>query len=66
MVDALAARLERDRRFAADVSHELRSPLQTLSTAAEVLDRRRSTLDDRLRSGREPGLQGGRAVPVSS
>ncbi len=47
MVDALAARMERDRRFAADVSHELRSPLQTLSSAAEVLDRRRDDLDDR-------------------
>jgi two-component system sensor histidine kinase MtrB len=33
MVDQLAARLNRDRRFAADVSHELRSPLQTLAAA---------------------------------
>ena len=47
MVDDLSARLERDRRFAADVSHELRSPLQTLSAAAEVLERRRATLDER-------------------
>jgi two-component system, OmpR family, sensor histidine kinase MtrB len=47
MVDELSARLERDRRFAADVSHELRSPLQTLSAAASVLDRRRSQLDER-------------------
>lgn len=47
MVDALSERLQRDRRFAADVSHELRSPLQTLSTAAEVLERRRDTLDPR-------------------
>ncbi|MDP9436750.1 MAG: HAMP domain-containing histidine kinase, partial [Actinomycetota bacterium] len=47
MVDALQARLERDRRFAADVSHELRSPLQTLSAAAEVLERRRDRLDPR-------------------
>jgi signal transduction histidine kinase len=45
MVDALSARLQRDRRFAADVSHELRSPLQTLSTAAELLERRRDSLD---------------------
>ncbi len=47
MVDALSARMDRDRRFAADVSHELRSPLQTLSTAAELLDRRRDALDAR-------------------
>jgi signal transduction histidine kinase len=47
MVDELQARLERDRRFAADVSHELRSPLQTLSAAAAVLDRRREALDPR-------------------
>jgi two-component system sensor histidine kinase MtrB len=47
MVDALAARLARDRRFAADVSHELRSPLQTLSAAVSVLDRRREAFDER-------------------
>ncbi|NUR69705.1 MAG: HAMP domain-containing histidine kinase [Hamadaea sp.] len=47
MVDQLAARLERDRRFAADVSHELRSPLQTLAAAASVLSRRRDQLDTR-------------------
>jgi two-component system, OmpR family, sensor histidine kinase MtrB len=47
MVDELSARLERDRRFAADVSHELRSPLQTLAAAASVLARRRDQLDDR-------------------
>lgn len=47
MVAALSARLQRDRRFAADVSHELRSPLQTLSAAAEVLQRRQQDLDPR-------------------
>jgi signal transduction histidine kinase len=47
MVDELSARLERDRRFAADVSHELRSPLQTLSAAASVLTRRSEHLDER-------------------
>ncbi|GAA1408688.1 ATP-binding protein [Catellatospora coxensis] len=47
MVDQLSARMERDRRFAADVSHELRSPLQTLSAAASVLERRRDQFDPR-------------------
>jgi two-component system sensor histidine kinase MtrB len=47
MADQLARRLERDRRFAADVSHELRSPLQTLSAAVSVLERRKGNLDDR-------------------
>ncbi|MEW2429429.1 HAMP domain-containing sensor histidine kinase [Micromonospora sp. NPDC047644] len=47
MVDRLALRIERDRRFAADVSHELRSPLQTLAAAASVLARRREHQDER-------------------
>ncbi|SCL13511.1 Signal transduction histidine kinase [Micromonospora nigra] len=47
MVDQLAQRIERDRRFAADVAHELRSPLQTLAAAASVLARRRDNQDER-------------------
>ncbi|MEU4793913.1 HAMP domain-containing sensor histidine kinase [Micromonospora tulbaghiae] len=47
MVDKLVHRIERDRRFAADVSHELRSPLQTLAAAASVLNRRREHQDQR-------------------
>ncbi|WP_127502649.1 HAMP domain-containing sensor histidine kinase [Actinoplanes solisilvae] len=47
MADELSRRLKRDRRFAADVSHELRSPLQTLAAAVSVLNRRRDGLDER-------------------
>lgn len=50
MVDELSARMARDRRFAADVSHELRSPLQTLSSAVSVLRNRRDDLDARTRT----------------
>lgn len=53
MVDQLARRIERDRRFAADVSHELRSPLQTLSAAATVLVNRRDRLDARTATAAE-------------
>jgi signal transduction histidine kinase len=49
MVDQLSQRLARDRRFAADVSHELRSPLQTLAAAASVLSRHREGTDERTR-----------------
>ncbi len=38
MVDTLKHRIERDSRFAADVSHELRSPLTTLVAAVEVME----------------------------
>jgi signal transduction histidine kinase len=47
MVDALQRRIERDQRFVSDVSHELRSPLTTLSTAADVLANRRAELPER-------------------
>ena len=50
MVDALADRINRDARFASDVSHELRSPLTTLSTSIGVLEGRRGELSAR---GRE-------------
>ena len=36
MVDALHERIERDARFNADVSHELRSPLTTLTTSVQI------------------------------
>jgi two-component system, OmpR family, sensor histidine kinase MtrB len=47
MADAVQARLEREARFASDVSHELRSPITALSAAVEVLDGRRADLPDR-------------------
>lgn len=46
MVDALAARIERDERFTSDVSHELRSPLMTLTASVEVLERRIGSLPE--------------------
>lgn len=47
MVEALSDRLQRDARFASDVSHELRSPLTTLATSVEVLRGRREELGER-------------------
>ena len=38
MVDEIQARIEREARFNSDVSHELRSPLTTLSASLEVLE----------------------------
>jgi signal transduction histidine kinase len=48
MADALETRIDRDARFVSDVSHELRSPLTTLATTAEVLERRRADFPERL------------------
>ncbi len=47
MASALQLRLERDARFASDVSHELRSPLMTLAASAEVLQARRDEIPER-------------------
>jgi signal transduction histidine kinase len=44
MAAALEARIEREARFAADVSHELRSPLTAVAAALEVIERRRDKL----------------------
>ena len=49
MVVALRHRIERDARFAADVSHELRSPLTTLTTSLSVLRNRRDEMAPRSR-----------------
>ena len=50
MAAALQQRVERDARFASDVSHELRSPLMTLSASAEVLQARRDDLPEKSRA----------------
>lgn len=50
MARALQERIERDARFASDVSHELRSPLMTLSAAVDVLESRRDELSERAQS----------------
>jgi signal transduction histidine kinase len=47
MADAVQERIEREQRFASDVSHELRSPITALTAAVEVLDARRDDLPDR-------------------
>jgi signal transduction histidine kinase len=47
MADAVQDRIEREARFASDVSHELRSPITALSAAVEVLDGRRDELPAR-------------------
>jgi signal transduction histidine kinase len=46
MTDALQERIQRDERFAAAVSHELRSPLTTLAASVEVLVARRHELSE--------------------
>ncbi len=47
MADAVQSRIEREARFASDVSHELRSPITALSAAVEVLAARRDELPPR-------------------
>jgi two-component system sensor histidine kinase MtrB len=50
MAQALQDRIERDARFASDVSHELRSPLMTLAASIEVMDNQREDLPERARA----------------
>ncbi|MDP2292189.1 MAG: HAMP domain-containing sensor histidine kinase, partial [Actinomycetota bacterium] len=50
MAAALQARVERDARFASDVSHELRSPLMTLAASVEVMQARRDDMPERAQS----------------
>src|SRR5690606_5462579 len=44
MVDELSRRIERESRFASDVTHELRGPLTALAAAVNVVNRRRAEL----------------------
>ncbi len=46
MAQALEERIDRDGRFASDVSHELRSPLMTLAASVSVLASRRDEMPD--------------------
>ena len=50
MASALQERIERDARFASDVSHELRSPRTTLTTSISILESRREELPERARA----------------
>jgi two-component system, OmpR family, sensor histidine kinase MtrB len=50
MAVALEERIERDARFASNVSHELRSPLMTLAASIEVLENQRDDMPDRAKA----------------
>jgi two-component system sensor histidine kinase MtrB len=50
MTANLQDRIEREARFTSDVSHELRSPLTTLTATVSVLERHRDQLAPRARS----------------
>lgn len=47
MAQALEDRIQRDARFASEVSHELRSPLMTLAASVEVLENSRDVMNER-------------------
>jgi two-component system, OmpR family, sensor histidine kinase MtrB len=53
MADAVQTRIEREARFASDVSHELRSPITALTAAVEVLDARRDDIPERTQQALE-------------
>jgi two-component system, OmpR family, sensor histidine kinase MtrB len=50
MAVALEERIQRDARFASNVSHELRSPLMTLAASIEVLQNQRDDMPERARA----------------
>jgi len=47
MASNLEEKVERDARFASEVSHELRSPLMTLTASAAVLEKRKDELPEK-------------------
>lgn len=47
MVERLSYQIDKDARFASEVSHELRSPLMTLVASSAVLEARRDDLPER-------------------
>ncbi len=50
MAAAMEERVQRDARFASNVSHELRSPLMTLAASIEVLQNQRDDMPDRAKA----------------
>ena len=62
MVSALQERIDRDARFASDVSHELRSPLTTLNASIEVLVNNRENLPGAVPAGAGPAQPGHAAL----
>lgn len=53
MAQALEDRIDRDARFASEVSHELRSPLMTIAATVEVLENTRDELPERAQTALE-------------
>lgn len=53
MASSLDERIQRETRFAADVSHEVRAPLAALAAAVEVIERRRAQLPEQVLSAFE-------------
>ena len=53
MTDSLEERIQRERRFASHVSHELRSPLTSMRGAVELVANRKSELSERAQLGVE-------------
>ncbi len=46
MAEALETRIDQDARFTSDVSHELRSPITTLTASMEVIESRRDDIPE--------------------